>query len=100
MHIVQQDMGESYVGHRLTNLVHSLGAVDHQYGSHGHGDSHSSHRRVLYGRSLKDVANESVNTEEPSSVKVDTYTSTTTEIPQYIQNFHYPGLTKTFVVTA
>jgi hypothetical protein len=50
----------------------------------------------LYGRSLKDAA----NTEKPSSVKVDTHRSTTTEIPQYIQNFHYPGLTKTFVVRA
>jgi hypothetical protein len=74
--------------------------VDHQYGSHGYGDSQSSHGHVLYGRSLKDVANDSVKTEKPSSVKVDIHTSTTTEIPQYIQNFHYPGLTKTLVVTA
>jgi hypothetical protein len=89
-------VGASYVGHGLTNLVHNLGAVNHPYGRHGHGDSHSNHGHVLYGRSLKDVA----ITEKPSSVKVDTHTSTTTEIPQYIQNFHYPGLTKTPLVTA
>lgn len=100
MHIVQQDMGASYVGHAFTNLVNSLGAVDHQQGSHGHGDSHSRVGHVLFGRSLKYAANDSVNTEKPSSVKVDTHASTTTEIPQYIQNFHYPGLTKTLVVTA
>jgi hypothetical protein len=89
-------MGASYVGHGVTNLVHSLGAMDHPYGSHGHGDTHSNHGHVSYGRSLKDAA----NTEKLSSVKVDTYTSTTTEIPQYIQNFHQPGITKTLDVTA
>lgn len=88
-------MGASYVGHGLTNLVHSSGAMDHTYGSHGHGDSHSNHGHVLYGRALQDVA----NTEKTSSVKVDTQTFTTTEIPQYKQNFNYPGLTKTLAIT-
>jgi hypothetical protein len=90
------------VGHGLTNLVHSLGAMDHQYGGHDHGSPHSSHGHVLYGRSLRGPANGSVNTERHSSSKVDTltHTSTTTEIPQYIQNFRYPGLTRTLLVTA
>jgi hypothetical protein len=100
-HIVQQEMGLTSAGHGLTDLVHTLGAADQQYGGHDLGSAHSGQGHVLYGRSLTDAANGSVHTQRHSSAKVGTltHTSTSTEIPKYIQNFRHPGLTRALVVT-
>lgn len=86
----------------MANLLHSLG-VDHQYDGYGYKDSHeaaNSQGNGLYGRSFTDSHNGSVNTEKQRSSELEEHRLTTTGSHRRIQNFHYPGLTKTIVVSA
>jgi hypothetical protein len=95
-------MGVHHLGHGLPNLIHNLEGTEHEYGGHGPGDIYgagSAHGGAFTGRSFTDVINKPVNVETTRSERTDKHKFATNGVPQYIQYFHDPGLTKAIVVS-
>lgn len=95
-------MGTPHFGHGPPNVIHNYEAADHEYGFHGQEEVYGAgitHGGAFARRSFTGVKNGPVSAQEKRSEGTDKHKFATTRVPQYIQNFHDPGLRREIVVS-
>jgi hypothetical protein len=101
-HVLQHEISAPHLSHGLPNLIHNLDGTQYEYGSHAQGDVYgtgSGHIDAFTRRSFTDVIKRPVNMQKMRSGRTDRNKFTSTEVPQFVQHFHSPVLTKSTVVS-
>jgi hypothetical protein len=83
-------------------MIHNIEGADQEYGYYGQGDVYgagNTHGGAFKRRSITYVPNGPVNPQAKRLDGTEKHKFTTTGVPQYIQYFHDPGLSKTIALS-